>query len=108
MVASPGTKALEADASGLAADVAQLKEDIKKLTGSIVGLGRDGLDAAQKGGAKQLGAWRDDVDELTTSLKKQGQHQLEVVEDQMRERPLLTLLAAFGVGLLLARLIDRR
>ncbi len=108
MAAFPDTKAVEADVSDLAADVAQLKEDIKKLSGSIMGLGRDGLDAAQKKGGKQLSAWREDVDELTTSLRKQGQHQLDLVEGQMRERPILSLLAVFGLGLVVARLIDRR
>jgi len=108
MVALPDTKDVKADASDLAADIAQLKKDLQKLSGSIVGLGRDGLDAAQKGGAEQLGAWREDVDDLAKSLKKQGQHQLDVVEGQVRERPLLTLLAAFGVGLVVSRLIDRR
>ena len=108
MAAFPDTKDVRADASELAADVAQLKEDVKKLSASIMELGRDGLEAAQKGGAKQLGAWREDVDDLATSLKKQGRHQLAVVEDQMHERPLLTLAAAFGVGLLVSRLFDRR
>jgi ElaB/YqjD/DUF883 family membrane-anchored ribosome-binding protein len=109
MAAFPDTKDVRADASELAADVAQLKEDIKKLSASVMGLGRDGLDAAQKGGAKQLDAWREDVDDLTKSLRKQGRHQLAVVEDQLHERPLLALLAALAVGLFLVwRLIDRR
>lgn len=108
MVALPKTKDIEAGAADFAADIAQLKKDLEKLSGSIMELGRDGLDAAQKGGAEQLGAWRDDVGDLATSLKKQGQHQLDAVEDQVRERPLLTLLAAFGAGLLVSRLVDRR
>lgn len=108
MVAIPEMKDVKAEAGELAADVAQLKEDIKKLSASLMGLGRDGLEAAQKGGAKQLGAWRDDVDDLAKSLKKQGQHQLDAVEGQVRDRPLLTLLAAFGIGLVISRLVDRR
>lgn len=108
MVAFPDTKDVKANASGLAVDVAQLQEDIKSLSASIIGLGRDGLDAVQKGGAKQVGAWREDVDDLATSLKKQGRHQLDLVEGQMRERPFTALLAAFGVGLLVSRLIGRR
>jgi ElaB/YqjD/DUF883 family membrane-anchored ribosome-binding protein len=108
MVALPDSKDIVAGAADFAADIAQLKTDLEKLSGSIVGLGRDGLEAAQRGGAKQLGAWRDDVDELATSIKKQGQHQLDVVGGQVRDRPILTLLAAFGVGLLVSRLVDRR
>jgi ElaB/YqjD/DUF883 family membrane-anchored ribosome-binding protein len=108
MAALPDTKDVKADASDLAADIAQLRKDLEKLSGSIMGLGRDGIAAAQKGGAEQFGAWREDVGDLATSLKKQGQHQLDSVEDQVRERPVLSLLAAFGVGLLVSHLIDRR
>jgi ElaB/YqjD/DUF883 family membrane-anchored ribosome-binding protein len=108
MVAFPDTKDVRADASELAAAVAQLKNDVKKLSASIMELGRDGLQAAQKGGAKQLGAWREDVDDLATSLKNQGRRQLAVVEEQMHERPLLSLVAAFGAGLLVSRFIHRR
>jgi ElaB/YqjD/DUF883 family membrane-anchored ribosome-binding protein len=108
MVAFPDTKDVKADASDLAADIAQLRKDLEKLSGSIVELGRGGIAAAQKGGAEQLGAWRDDIDDRAKSLMKQGQHQLDAVEGQIRERPLLTLLAAFGVGLLVSRLVDSR
>lgn len=108
MVAFPDTKDVKASAADFAADIAQLKTDIEKLSGSIMGLGRDGLEAAQRGSAKQLGAWRDDAGDLATGLKKQGQHQLDVVEDQVRDRPVFSLLAAFGVGLLVSHLLDRR
>lgn len=39
------------------------------------------------------GAWRDDAGSLATSLKKQGKHQVDVIEGQMRDKPLLSLLA---------------
>ncbi len=108
MVAFPDTKEVKADASDLAGDIAELRKDLEKLSGSIMEFGRGGIAAAQKGGTEQLGAWRDDVGDLATTLKKQRQHQLDAVESQVRERPLLTLLAAFGVGLLVSRLVERR
>ena len=108
MVAFPDTKNVKADASDLAGDIAQLKKDLEKLSGSVMGLGRDGIAAAQKGGAEQLGAWREDVGDAATNLMKQGQHQLDAVEGQVRDRPVLSLLAAFGVGLVVSALIDRR
>lgn len=108
MAALPDTSDIKAYASDLAADVAELKEEIKRLSGSIMGFSRAGFDAAQKGGAKQLSAWRDDVDDLATSVTKRGQSQLDVVAGQMRQRPLLTVVAAFGAGFVVSRLIDRR
>jgi ElaB/YqjD/DUF883 family membrane-anchored ribosome-binding protein len=108
MVAFPDTKDVKADASDLAGDIAELRKDFEKLSGSIMEFGRGGIAAAQKSGSEQFGAWREDVGDLATSLKKQGQHQLDAVEGQVRERPVLSLLAAFGVGLLVSRLVDRR
>ena len=108
MAAPSDTKDVKEDVSELAADIEQLKEDFKKLASTIVGLGREGLDAAQSGGAEQLRAWRDDVGEMASGLKRKGQHQLDLVEGQMRDKPLLALLGAFAVGILLARLLDRR
>jgi ElaB/YqjD/DUF883 family membrane-anchored ribosome-binding protein len=108
MVAPTDTKDTKADTSQLAADIEQLKEDLKKLSGTIVGLGRDGLEAAQSGGAEQLRAWRDDVDDMASSLKKKGQHQVDLVEGQIRDKPLLTLLVAFGVGMLVSRFVGHR
>jgi ElaB/YqjD/DUF883 family membrane-anchored ribosome-binding protein len=108
MVAFPDAKDVKAGAADFAADIAQLKTDLEKLSASIVGRGRDGLAAAQKSGAEQLDAWHDDIDDRAKRLMKQGQHQLDAVEGQVRDRPILSLLAAFGVGLLVSRLVDRR
>lgn len=108
MAAPTDTKDTKADTSQLAADIEQLKEDLKKLSATIVGLGRDGLEAAQSGGAEQFRAWRGDVDDMASSLKKKGQHQLDLVEGQVRDKPLLTLLAAVGAGMLISHLIGRR
>lgn len=80
----------KADASQFEDDIEQLKADFKKLSETIVGLGRDGVSTVQSEGAERLGAWRG------------------VIEGQVQERPFLTLLGAFGLGLVVSRLIERR
>ena len=80
----------KADASQFEDDIEQLKTDFKKLSETIVGLGRDGVSTVQSGGAEKLSAWRG------------------AIEGQVQERPFVILLGAFGLGLVVSRLIDRR
>jgi ElaB/YqjD/DUF883 family membrane-anchored ribosome-binding protein len=96
------------DASQLEADIDQLKKDLKQLNDTLLGLGRDGLDAVQTEGAARLEALRKEADVIAKRLKSTGQSQYDALEAQIQEKPLLTLLAAFGLGLIVSRLIDRR
>lgn len=97
-----------ADTSRLEADIDQLKKDLKKLNESLIGLGRDGIDAVQSESAARLEALRKEADEIAGRLKSKGQSQYDALEAQVQEKPLLTLLAAFGLGLIISRIIDRR
>ena len=97
-----------ADTSRLEADIDQLKKDLKKLNETLVGLGREGFDAVQSEGAARLEALRKEADDIAKRLKVKGQHQYDALEAQVQEKPLLSLLAAFGLGLIISRVIDRR
>ena len=54
---------------------------------------------------EELGA---DLERAADALRRQGQASIAQVEDTIKERPLLSLLAAFGAGVLIARLLGRR
>ena len=75
---------------------------------TLVGLGREGFDAVQSEGAARLEALRKEADDIAKRLKVKGQHQYDALEAQVQEKPLLSLLAAFGLGLIISRVIDRR
>ncbi len=96
------------DTSRLEADIDQLKKDLKKLNDTLVGLGRDGFDAVQSEGHARLDALRKEADDIAKRLKSTGQHQYDALEAQVQQKPLLSLLAAFGLGLIISRVIDRR
>jgi ElaB/YqjD/DUF883 family membrane-anchored ribosome-binding protein len=98
----------KADTGRLEADIEQLKADLKRLNDTLMGIGRDGLDAVQTEGAVRLEALRKEADHIAKRLKSTGQSQYETLEAQVQEKPLITLLAAFGLGLIISRLIDRR
>jgi ElaB/YqjD/DUF883 family membrane-anchored ribosome-binding protein len=108
MAASNDDPAKGTDTSRLEADIEQLKNDLKRLNETLKGLGRDGLDAVQAEGAARLEALRKEADEIASRLKSKGQSQYEALEAQVQEKPLLTLMAAFGLGMIISRIIDRR
>lgn len=92
----------------LEADIEQLKADLARLNETLMALGRDSVDAVQSESAAQLNQLRNDIDGLAQSLKSRGQSQLDALEAQVRDKPFVALLAAFGVGVLLSRLFERR
>ena len=89
-------------------DIDELKVSLKNLTIDLQGLAETRSEsAAQKAGAK-LGEIREDVAGAAHKIADQGRQSAEAVADAVKERPLQSLIVAFGVGLLLSRLLDRR
>ena len=98
----------KADMSDLEADIEQLKADLKRLNDTLVGIGKEGLDKVQSESAARLNALRREADEIAQKLKGKGESQYAAIEAQVQEKPLMALLAAFGLGMIISRLIDRR
>jgi ElaB/YqjD/DUF883 family membrane-anchored ribosome-binding protein len=96
------------DTSRLEADIEQLKADLKHLNETLVGLGKDTFESVQSESAARLEALRKEADDIARRLRSKGENQYAALEAQVQEKPLLTLLAAFGLGLIISRLIDRR
>jgi ElaB/YqjD/DUF883 family membrane-anchored ribosome-binding protein len=84
-------------AEQLQSDMEQLRADVSAMMETIGKLAQDG---------KQEGARR--VREVRDRVIDQAEKSKEAVESQIVERPLISVLAAFGVGMLLGRLLDRR
>ena len=96
------------DTNRLEADIDQLKTDLKKLNETLIGIGREGLDAVQSESAERLTALRREADDIARKLKGKGESQYAAIEAQVQEKPLMALLAAFGLGMIISRLFDRR
>ena len=78
------------DIEKLKADIAALTDSLKTLAGDV---GVEGASAVRAAGQKT----REHVNQAA-----------ETVEQQIVERPFSSVLVAFGVGLLLGKLLDRR
>ena len=78
-------------------DLAALREDLKTLSASVAGL------AKEKGGE-----FRAELGARAEKVAASGRQATESVQDTVRERPITSVLAAFGVGVLIGHLLDRR
>ena len=99
----------------LAREMETLRADLAKLRSDLAGV----AEALKDEGQKKAQSARDGLTDLLHSVKEQigealdqagakGKRSVEVVGHQIEERPLASLLTAFGVGFILAKLLDRR
>lgn len=99
---------LRIDLSQLKADFERLSDGLANLKQHLVGLGVEGARGLQDAGLAQIDHLKRELDDLSQQLRRQGRDALGQVENSVRERPLTSLLVAFGVGMVLARLFGRR
>jgi ElaB/YqjD/DUF883 family membrane-anchored ribosome-binding protein len=97
------------------AELELLKSEMSKIRADFAGVA-----AALKGaGAAEAASLKESTGEFAASVKEQLRHALEeakakgkksveVVEHQVGEHPFITILAAFGIGFLVAKVLDRK
>jgi ElaB/YqjD/DUF883 family membrane-anchored ribosome-binding protein len=85
--------AVKDDLAKLRADIANLSAALKELTSETV--------------HEQIGSLKGRIDNITHDAKDRGRQALDDLADRIEERPVSSVLIAFGVGILLGRLFDR-
>jgi ElaB/YqjD/DUF883 family membrane-anchored ribosome-binding protein len=96
-------------------DLDAVKEDLSKLRSDIADLTQKLLDI----GKSEAGSARDRIEteartlvrDLRQTLNETGAHgrrTVESVEQLLVEKPVVSLLAAFGMGFLVGKLLERR
>jgi ElaB/YqjD/DUF883 family membrane-anchored ribosome-binding protein len=99
---------MQKDLDAVKEDLAKLRSDIAELTQSLIDTGKNEVNTARnrvKAEARNLSR------ELRDTLNETGERGLKTVEtvDQMlTEKPVISLLAALGLGLLVGKLLERR
>ncbi|WP_276955846.1 DUF883 family protein [Allomeiothermus silvanus] len=103
------------DESGATNDMQALKDDLRSLRADVSSL-MESLKGAASSKAKELGSTLKETsgqlgtqvkDALGTAREKGGQVASDL-EARIQERPLMSVLVAFGVGLVLSRILSRR
>ena len=91
---------VEGEFSAVKDDLARLRADIANLSAALKDLTADTVH-------EQIGSLKGRIDRMTHDAKDQGRQALDDLADHIEERPVSSVLIAFGVGILLGRLFDR-
>lgn len=108
MAASGSGKSSDNDAATLKEDFERLRQDFQTLRGHLNEMGGRRLDEAGARSREQL----DEIEAMMRSfgqdVRTRGEFGQARLEQTIMERPLTSLLAAFGVGMLISQLLGGR
>jgi ElaB/YqjD/DUF883 family membrane-anchored ribosome-binding protein len=93
-----------ADLDAIVNDLAALKRDFASLISQVKSGAFKGASDAAESTLDQLG---DRVNHLYDSVAAQGERSVKAIGHQVEERPIMSLLIAFGVGFIASRLMMR-
>jgi len=100
-------QAVDQELETLRGDLNTLREDVRKLTEDLARAARTGAAVASEEAEAEMKRLRAELDELYRRALSRGQASLESIEEQVERNPLTSLAVAFGIGLLLGKLLDR-
>lgn len=96
-----GQEKLGQDLEVLREDVTKLRADLSQIAKSLLEKGKNETDSARD---KLLEELRFDI----RSARDKGRETVGTVENKIQEKPFISLLIAFFIGLVLGKLFDRR
>lgn len=90
----------------LKADIAQLRTDIGGLTSALKGAATDKVSSTKADAQQRVqGAW-EDIERKLNDVLDQGRASVGAVEDKITEHPAGSMMTAFGLGFIIAKLMD--
>jgi ElaB/YqjD/DUF883 family membrane-anchored ribosome-binding protein len=89
-------------------DVEKLRSDISDLVGLLKDLGLQKIDETRGTVEEELQEQREKLRVVLGRARERGKSAVDDVEQQMTEHPLGTLLTAFGIGYIIAKLSGGR
>jgi ElaB/YqjD/DUF883 family membrane-anchored ribosome-binding protein len=100
-------RSLDKEFDALRADMEALRKDLAALLGAVGDAASDELKS--RGGRARAAATRARaaLGEAAEEAERRGTESLASLEQRIEERPLASVLIAFGVGLLVGKLLER-
>jgi ElaB/YqjD/DUF883 family membrane-anchored ribosome-binding protein len=96
--------AAQVDVGRLVDDLAALRTDFAAVVGQLKS---GAVDHASQQAEQLLGQLSDRANALYDTVSEQGTHSIEAVSEQIRARPITSVLLAFGLGFIASRMILR-
>ncbi|MDR6292665.1 ElaB/YqjD/DUF883 family membrane-anchored ribosome-binding protein [Inquilinus ginsengisoli] len=101
------TRNLDQELDTLRADLGKIRDDIASLART---LGDAATAEAKAGGARineAAHAAKDRAQRFAESARTQGEDSIAALEERIEQNPITSILVAFGVGLVIGKLLDR-
>ena len=99
---------LRQDMQILRDDVTKLRSDLSGITQRLLEAGKDEAGNARYKLEAEVRNLLDEVGQALGQTRERSRRAVEGVEHKIEERPLISLIIAFIVGLLLGKLFDRK
>jgi len=90
----------------LKADIAQLREDIVGLTGAVKGAASENMAGAKAQTEERMHQAWEDIERRLQDLLSEGKATFNTAEQKVGEHPVGSVLTAFGIGFVIAKLLD--
>ena len=100
-------ESIRKEMDALKADIAQLREDIIGLTDAVKGTASENIAGARAQAEKHLHKAWEDIEQQLEQLLNEGKATFNNVEHKVGEHPTGSMLTAFGLGFIIAKLLDR-
>jgi ElaB/YqjD/DUF883 family membrane-anchored ribosome-binding protein len=101
-------KELQAELDHLRAEMAKLRADFAGVSEALKSAGKAEAASIKESASEFAETAEAEVKRLLGIIRDKSKKSVEVVEHQVGEHPFVALLAAFGIGFLIAKLTDRK
>jgi ElaB/YqjD/DUF883 family membrane-anchored ribosome-binding protein len=88
-------------------DMAKLRSDLGSVAEALRDVTRERAEAAKSGLRDLTGNVREELRKSFDGVRDRSRKSMESMEEQIEQKPLMSLLVAFGAGMLLGKLLDR-
>ena len=90
----------------LKADIAQLREDIVGLSSAVKGAASENVAGAKVQAEERMHQAWEDIERRLQDLLSEGKATFNTAEQKVGEHPVGSVLTAFGIGFVIAKLLD--
>ena len=90
----------------LKADIAQLREDIVGLSSAVKGAASENVAGVKAQAEERMHQAWEDIERRLQDLLSEGKATFNTAEQKVGEHPVGSVLTAFGIGFVIAKLLD--
>jgi ElaB/YqjD/DUF883 family membrane-anchored ribosome-binding protein len=99
---------IQKDLDTLRADLAALRASLEEVTSDLLNVGKDSATIAGRRLGERTAASRERLRNAYGAARDQSARAIEGLQTTIEDRPFVSIVAAFGLGFVLGKMLDRR